>query len=152
MFEGSDLDAAYGSSMMSHGMTPVQNLPMMGNPPPAPMVQSGEKPRTLRSQPTVETFAPTQQQANAGAGSGQQGGGFIEAESFWDRLAKKRSEVFKMVLLAFIVVFALAVDDMSRYYMTSYLGNGFFTFYQELLVRASYPILVVLALWIIKAW
>lgn len=73
-------------------------------------------------------------------------------ETLWDRMAMRSGEVMKMLLLSLIVVLALSIDGISTHYLTQYVTNGFFTVFQEFMVRVSYPVIVILVMWTLKAW
>jgi hypothetical protein len=73
------------------------------------------------------------------------------SESFWDRIALKKWEVFKFFVMSLIVVLALSLDKLVTHYMTGYIGKSFLTENQELLVRFAYPASVVLLIWLLKA-
>jgi hypothetical protein len=81
-----------------------------------------------------------------------QGPPIYTRETLWDRMAMRSGEVMKMLLLSLIVVLALSIDGISTHYLTQYVTNGFFTVFQEFMVRVSYPVIVILVMWTLKAW
>lgn len=148
MFDGTDLSLAYGS---------IYEAPA----PPAPIVQS-TKPQPppahaplvaqeSRAQAPDVSYDPpaamyTQQTATAPAA-------LLKSEdvSFWDRLAKKRAEVIKLFMFALVILLALSMDHMASHYLTNYISKTILTDTQELFVRLSYPVFILLVIWIIKA-
>ena len=72
-------------------------------------------------------------------------------DSFWDRLVTKKMEVIKFMIMGLIIVFALGIDSVSSHYLSSYITKSFLTEGQEMLVRVSYPLAVLLLIWVIKA-
>lgn len=71
--------------------------------------------------------------------------------SFWDRLTLKQNDVYKLAIFSFVILYAIALDRFFTYYITSYLSDNNLSFIQELLIRISYPILILLLIWILKA-
>jgi hypothetical protein len=71
--------------------------------------------------------------------------------SFWDRMALSRNDVFKLVLLAFVIVLGISIFSIGNHYLTLYLSDNMLSSTQEFIVRISYPILIFLLLWIIKS-
>ena len=71
--------------------------------------------------------------------------------SFWDRMALSRNDVFKLVLLAFVIVLGISIFSIGNHYITQYLSDNILSTTQEFIVRISYPILIFLLLWIIKS-
>jgi hypothetical protein len=71
--------------------------------------------------------------------------------SFWDRMAMTRNDVFKLVILAFVIVLGISIFSIGNYYITQYLSDNILSSAQEFIIRISYPILIFLLLWIIKS-
>jgi|688.fasta_scaffold977525_1 hypothetical protein len=71
--------------------------------------------------------------------------------SFWDRMTMSRPDVFKLVLLSFVIVLGISIEKFASHYITSYLTDNILSPIQEVLVRLSYPILIFLFIWIIKS-
>jgi len=71
--------------------------------------------------------------------------------SFWDKIGQKKIEVFKVFLLSLVIVLGLSLDHISKHYLDKYISTAFLTETQEFLVRLSYPVLILLIIWIIKA-
>ena len=72
-------------------------------------------------------------------------------DSFWDRLAYKRWDVVKLFVLALIVVLALSIDKLLTFYLEGYVAKSFLSATNEFLARLSYPVAILLIIWIIKA-
>jgi hypothetical protein len=71
--------------------------------------------------------------------------------SFWDRMTMSRPDVFKLILLSFVIVLGISIEKFASYYINSYLTDNILSPIQELLIRLSYPILIFLFIWIIKS-
>jgi hypothetical protein len=71
--------------------------------------------------------------------------------SFWDRMILSRTDVFKLVLLAFVIVLGISIFSIGNHYLTQYLSDNILSSTQEFIVRISYPILIFILLWIIKS-
>lgn len=71
--------------------------------------------------------------------------------SFWDRMNLKRSEVIKLALFSLVIVLGIAIDRIGTHYISKYISENILTDVQEFLLRLSYPIVVFLLLWVLKA-
>ena len=71
--------------------------------------------------------------------------------TLWDRMMEKRIEVAKLVIVGLVVVFALSLDRTISYYIQEYLSRSVLTETKEVLVRAAYPLGILLLLWILKS-
>jgi len=150
MFEGADLSSVYGNSSdfmpPSPPVVQVQQPQQMLPPPsmsqqqqPKQMV-SVQQPGEIPYNPPVAMYAHENKPVVG-----------MPTESFWDRVSQKRYEVLKIVVLALIVLLALSMDSVFKHYLTQYISDSLLTTMQELLVRVSYPVAVLLAIWFIKS-
>jgi hypothetical protein len=73
-----------------------------------------------------------------------------QGEGFFDRIASKRFEILKVFSFALIIVLAISIDRVNTYYLTQYVANSILTSTQELLLRISYPITVLIIIWLLK--
>lgn len=150
-FDGTDLASVYGSG----------NGYDSGIPPPPPAMQSmnvDAPPRQVQQTapaatshampPEVAYNPPPAMYAQGPAASAP--GYMMYGPSYWDRLASKRGEVFKLVAFSLVFLLGLSIHHMAKSYLKSYINDAFLTPIQELLVRLSYPVIVILALWIMK--
>lgn len=71
--------------------------------------------------------------------------------SFWDRMMLSRNDVFKLILLAFVVVLGISIEKLGSHYMNTYLSDNILSPIQEFIIRLSYPLLIFILLWIIKS-
>jgi hypothetical protein len=71
--------------------------------------------------------------------------------SFWDRMMLSRNDVFKLMLLAFVVVLGISIEKLGSHYMNTYLSDNILSPLQEFIIRLSYPLLIFIFLWIIKS-
>ena len=146
-----DLMSVYG--MMDEPQYPsAPQMPAMKqNFPPAPeMTQQGKPVKQMVSvqQPNEVAYQPPPAMY-AQEPSAQQP--YVPTESFWDRVSQKRYEVLKVVVLSLIVLLAIATDHVCNHYLTTYISNSLLTTMQEVLVRISYPIAILLIIWFIKS-
>lgn len=143
MFEGTDLSMAYGTLEEPSSMPPAPQAP------PAPAVAhpqstaSHERPPDISYVPPPAMFA-SQSEAPAPV--------YAYQESFWDRMGRKKADLVKVVMISLMILLALSFDFTARHIVTSYLESNILTDLQEFIVRLSYPVLVILAIWVLKAW
>ena len=151
MFDGADLSVVYGNSGNGYYDNPLQPV-AQDRPPVAPMpeltvprsTQSHAMPPDPPYSPPTDMFA--QQSPKQPLNSA-----LIPQETFWDRLGHKRAEVAKLVILAFVVLFAIACDRFATHYISAYVAKAFLSETQEFFIRLAYPILIILIVWIIKS-
>jgi hypothetical protein len=74
-----------------------------------------------------------------------------EHPSFWDRIGSKKMEVLKVFLLALVIVLGISIDHLSKHYLDKYISTAFLTESQEFLIRLSYPLIIILLIWVMKA-
>ena len=71
--------------------------------------------------------------------------------SFWDRMMLSRNDVFKLILLSFVVVLGISIEKLGSHYINTYLNDNILSSVQEFIIRLSYPLLIFIFLWIIKS-
>lgn len=148
MFEGTDLSMAYGTSYdVPAVQAPVPKPVLMSNPPPPPAVDNQKS----HAMPPEVAYAPPPAMYAAQSPTAVPAGYGGAGEGFWDRIGAKKWEVLKMVLFSMVVLLALSVDHMASHYLNNYIGSSFLSATQEVLVRASYPVAVLVLIWIVKA-
>jgi hypothetical protein len=158
MFEGTDLSMAYGSggfdnysSGSSSGMFPQQQQQQqMPQQPPALPLPKSTTPHSMPPDP-VYNPPPAMYAQQSASPSSASGSAMMPPDSFWDKIARKKWEVFKYFVMSLIVVLALSIDHTVCHYMSSYISKGFFTETQELLIRIGYPVGIIVLIWILKA-
>jgi hypothetical protein len=47
-------------------------------------------------------------------------------------------------------VLAISIDRVNTHYLTQYVANSILTGTQELLLRVSYPITILIIIWLLK--
>lgn len=109
----------------------------------------------------MQQVAPPQNNNNQQVGTGKQGSqagtehfsSYRRSNdySFWDKMSMKRPEVVKLAVFSLVIVLAISIDRIGTHYLTKYITDNIFTNFQEFMLRLSYPVIVVLILWIIKA-
>ena len=137
MFDGTDLSLVYGDSMLE----PPQVQTQQHQPPIQNSIKQAQTPPDVDYQPPEAMY--TQQQS-------KQKMMYMEP-SFWDKLAMKKGDVFKLVIFALIILLAIALDKLIFHYVKSYMDENILTWTNEFIVRLSYPIMIVLLIWISKA-
>lgn len=148
MFEGNDLSAAYGS--FEPQLPPPQALPPH-HPQPQPQQQPQPQPQPPQPQQAQRMIADTDMMYAPGPQQQYMKPIYYEQqESFYDRMASKRYDVLKVVSFALIIVFAISIDRFCTFYMTQYVTEAFLTKTQEALVRLSYPLGIVIVIWLMK--
>lgn len=143
MFDGTDLSMAYGS-MYEMPPAPPQmavntQIPHTADIPLPKATSSHAMPPDPPYNPPQAMYA---QQPAAKIPSG---------DNFWDKLVSKKLDVIKLIMLSLVVLLGISIDKVANHYLSAYVGKAFLSDTQELLVRISYPIVVILILWIIKA-
>lgn len=167
MFEGTDISLAYGAAydpnpqtlsapLVSSNTKPqppqmavqqVMNMPQQAHQVHETATTSHAQAPEVPYQPPTAMFA--QQQPNATPQSYV--AGYHEEVSFWDKLARKRGDVQKLFMFALVILLGLSLDHMAVHYLTNYISKTILTDTQELLVRLSYPIIIILVIWVMKA-
>ena len=71
--------------------------------------------------------------------------------TFMDKMNMKKTEIIKLALFSLVIVLGISIDRMITHYISKYIGDNVLTYFQELLLRISYPIAIFLLLWIFKA-
>jgi hypothetical protein len=71
--------------------------------------------------------------------------------SFWDRMMLSRNDLFKLILLSFVIVLGISIEKFASHYINTYLTDNILSPIQEFIVRLSYPLLIFIFLWIIKS-
>jgi hypothetical protein len=159
MFDGTDLSMAYGSSMGGDSMmgggnggflaTPVQHNVQMPPPPQntiteqvMPSVPSSASHAMPPEVPYTPPVAMYTQQGKAVSSSG---------DNIWDKLSSKKYDVLKLIVLSLVILLAMSSDRIVNFYLGRYISGGLLSSTQEFLVRLSYPLVILLLLWMIKA-
>jgi len=159
MFDGADLSAVYG--------TPSYDQPMMQQQMGAvPIAQPTQQPQQLGANPhvadanaygqstTSHATPPDVSYAPPNAMYAQklpQPKSYAADDSFWDKIGNKKMEVIKMFILSLVVVLGLSLDRVAGHYLDNYISKAILTNLQEVLVRVSYPVGIILVIWIVKA-
>lgn len=174
MFDGTDLSAAYGTSLSadvngasSAGFLQAQPAQMNMNamngmssqlppppqssateqyvlPPPPPPVSQGSM--SHATPPDAPYYPPNAMYAKGGTASYA-----ISGDSMWDKLSSKKYDVMKLVLLSLVILLAMSSDRVVNFYLNKYISGGIFTTIQEFLIRLSYPLVILVLLWMLKA-
>lgn len=146
MFEGSDLNMAYGG--MDNYQQPMLQPPMVQQQTQPVMIQQPVKQMVAVQQPEEVVYQPPAEmydKINQSKSAGKVRPGFI------DRLAQKRIELMKVIMFAFIILFAISMDRLFTHYIAQYISQSILTDTQELLIRSAYPLAILLVIWIVKA-
>tara|TARA_Y100001970_G_scaffold293482_1_gene440569 strand:+ start:27451 stop:27984 length:534 start_codon:yes stop_codon:yes gene_type:complete len=74
-----------------------------------------------------------------------------EPSSMVDRYARSKRDVSKLFVMALLVLLALSMNDIIKYYLGKYVMNNDLTNNNELYLRLSVPLSVLLLIWTMKA-
>lgn len=161
-FDGTDLSLAYGSPT-DHGFADSGSFAQQqggghGYDDPShqkqpTMAMGSLPPPALPPQGHMEPVyaPPPQMYAQQPGAAALQKNYASMSESFFEKMAGKRGEVLKLVVLSLVILFAISIDKVATFYYNNYITTAFLTSTQELIVRISYPIIVILVLWSMKA-
>lgn len=149
MFDGADLSAVYGTPVAERPIAqPTQQPQQIGvNPHVVDVNAYGKDSASHAVAPDVPYRPPNDMYAQ----QLPQPATYKAEAGFWDRIGNKKMEVIKMVILSLVVVLGLSLHHVACHYLDDYISKSILTTVQELMVRISYPVGVVLLLWIIKA-
>jgi len=142
-FNGGNSDLDDNSAMDYHSEQPPQQQQQQ-QPPPSP-------PQPPQLQPPQQVPIYYQQQAPPPIRKPPQQYQTVPQYSFWDRMMLSRNDVFKLILLAFVVVLGISIEKLGSHYINTYLTDNILSPIQEFIVRLSYPLLIFIFLWIIKS-
>jgi hypothetical protein len=142
-FNGGNSDLDDNSAMDYHSEQPPQQQQQQ-QPPPSP-------PQPPQLQPPQQAPIYYQQQAPPPIRKPPQQYQTVPQYSFWDRMMLSRNDVFKLILLAFVVVLGISIEKLGSHYINTYLTDNILSPIQEFIVRLSYPLLIFIFLWIIKS-
>jgi|UniRef100_A0A6C0LIX0 hypothetical protein len=143
-FNGGNSDLDDNSAMDYHSEQPSQQQQQQQQPPPPP-------PQPPQLQPPQQAPIYYQQQAPPPIRKPPQQYQTVPQYSFWDRMMLSRNDVFKLILLAFVVVLGISIEKLGSHYINTYLTDNILSPIQEFIVRLSYPLLIFIFLWIIKS-
>jgi hypothetical protein len=141
-FNGGNSDLDDNSAMDYHSEQPPQQQQQQPPPPP---------PQPPQLQPPQQAPIYYQQQAPPPIRKPPQQYQTVPQYSFWDRMMLSRNDVFKLILLAFVVVLGISIEKLGSHYINTYLTDNILSPIQEFIVRLSYPLLIFIFLWIIKS-
>jgi hypothetical protein len=120
--------------MATQAQQPLPPVPTAPPPQPMPQVQPPlQAPEAMYMQPTPAR--PVQ----------------VYEDGFLARVSERRYEVMKVVMFALIILFAISMDRLFTHYLGQYVAEAILTKGQELLIRAAYPVAVLLVIWFMKA-
>ena len=74
-----------------------------------------------------------------------------EPSSMVDRYVKSKKDVYKLFVMALLVLLALSMNDIVKYYLSKYIMNNDLTNNNELYLRISIPLSVLFLIWTMKA-
>ena len=148
-----DLSVAYGDMMgdsqpvFKPMQQPVQQVQQLPAQPP----QYAPPPPQQMQEPVHNYNPPPAMYASQKAGPLASASAKHEEYSFWDRLASKRIDVLKLIVLALVLLLGLALHHVCKHYLDTYIAASFMTTFSEAMVRISYPVIIILIIWIMKA-
>lgn len=144
MFDGTDLSVAFGGNAYE-SIQPQQTVApppqVVYTPPPPPPIQEVSHAQA----PDIPYMPPPAMYAQQTATP------VPPQDSFWDKVSQRKVDVLKLFILGMVVLLGISMDRIATHYLNNYVGKAFLTETQEFLVRLSYPVTVLLVIWIIKA-
>ncbi len=72
-------------------------------------------------------------------------------DGYVDKMMSKRRDVLKIFMFSCIVLLALSIHYVTKYYYKSYFAEAVLTPTKEFFLRAAYPMVVLFVLWNIRA-
>lgn len=138
MFDGTDLSLVYGE--------PVQPQSFPQQQPPQQSINQAQVPPTAPPPPMPEVVYMKEAQPPQQQQQQQQ-----SSASFWDRMGMKKDEIYKLLIFSMIILLAIAMDKAFFYYLKTYIEENMLTWSQEFMLRFTYPIVILVVLWIMKA-
>jgi hypothetical protein len=76
----------------------------------------------------------------------------IEEPGYIERLGLRSRDVVRLIVLAFMIALGISIHWVGSHYITEWLESSDFNARQRLAVRLSYPIMIVVVMWNIKAF
>lgn len=166
--DGTDLSLAYGDSYdMDNGYMSPNNFKSKSTYKDPGLAMPKEPPRTMDLPlPKMSSSPPENPNYNVPQDMYASQGNNFEPNynntkskyasesthlSFWDKIGQKKKEVIKVFILSLVIVLGISIDHISKHYLDNYISKSFLTETQEFLVRLSYPVMIILLIWIIKA-
>ena len=155
-----ELSMAFGMSGDEEAYYKQETRPKMQTAPLAPPPQSPSLPPPQIQQMNDQPYIPPptsmyNQQTAASPKYSSSSSTSVSAhdgyDSFWDRLAKKRIDVLKLIVFALVLLLAFSLHAVTNHYLESYITSAFMTPTSEFILRLSYPVAVILVIWIMKA-
>ena len=74
-----------------------------------------------------------------------------ESASMMDKYGRSKKDVSKLFLMSLLVLLGLSMNDIVKYYLAKYIMNNELTNNNELYLRLSIPLSILLLVWTIKA-
>jgi hypothetical protein len=151
MFDGSELSAVYGDSYLGGDMLPppaIQQNNQNNQSAPTHVVQAQVAPDV---QYNVPEQVYTQQNMSQTSPQSTKKQEVYSQESFWDRMGYKKGDVFKLFMFALVIVLAISMDKLLFHYMKNYIDENMMNSTNEFLLRLSYPVMIVIVIWILKS-
>jgi hypothetical protein len=71
--------------------------------------------------------------------------------SIVDKYARSKKDVNKLFLMALLILLGLSMNDIVKFYLSKYIMNNDLTNNNEIYLRLSIPLSVLLLIWTMKA-
>ena len=138
MFDGTELSLVYGD------MSPPQEPQL---PPPPSQQQSIKQaqvpPDVASGNDQVPEDMYQQQQPKVV---------YKEPEpTFWDKLGSTRNDIFKLFIFALVILVAISLDRFLFFYIKNYIDENMMNPTNEFLFRLSYPVALLVLIWLLKS-
>ena len=128
-----------------------QGGPKYAPPPPSPQPQVQQQVQ----QPQVQQQVHVKEQFNDYAPAYppiQNKRVYVDnGPTYWDRLIAKRVDIVKLFVLSLMIVLGLSLNTVASHYLEKYIDKSFMTASTELMLRLSYPMFILIIIWLLKA-
>lgn len=139
MFDGTDLALVYGDLQQDQSINSNDNNQNIKQLPTKPIKQA-------QVQPDIDYNVPEQiyQQPNRIL--------YKEPDiNFFDKLGNTKEDVFKLFMFALVILIAISFDKLIFFYLKKYLDENLLSSSNEFIIRLSYPISIIVLIWILKS-
>jgi len=139
MFDGTDLALVYGDLQQDQNINSNEYNQNIKQP-------TQKHIKEVQVQPDIDYKVPEQiyQQPNRVL--------YKEPEiNFFEKLGNTKGDVFKLFMFSLVILIAISFDKLIFFYLKKYLDENLLSSTNELIIRLSYPIGIIVLIWILKS-
>lgn len=144
MASGTDLSLLYGDIQEQQQFQhPSQSQPQQ-QLLQKPAIQQAQVPPDVEYQvpePVYQQQAPTKQQPTV----------VYSEPSIWEKMGDSKSDVFKLFMFALVILMAISIDRFIFHYIRNYIDENIMNTTNEFLFRLSYPVAILVIVWLLKS-